>query len=180
MQIDISGEDLIPDQDREEVLLLIQKASALQCHPGLDPGSSKNNAGTLENNWTPDQVRGDEKSLSLSLVSDTEIQELNSKWRGKDQPTDVLSFSAQEGFEMPGTEELLGDIVISVDTAKSQAKQYGHSLTEELLVLFVHGLCHLLGYDHEKGPKEARLQAERETEILQKIGVNPEIALVGR
>ena len=105
-------------------------------------------------------------SLGLSLVGDTEIAELNSDWRGKAGPTDVLAFAAQDDglddappIPMPDGEEEaleLGDIVISLETAARQAPDHGHSLPEELLFLATHGLLHLLGWDH---PDDASLAA---------------------
>ena len=92
--------------------------------------------------------------LSLSLVDDDEIRELNRAWRRTDAPTDVLSFSMREGEPLPGPgassigPEQLGDLVISVETAGRQANEAGRPLAAELLHLGVHGLAHLLGYDH--------------------------------
>jgi len=76
------------------------------------------------------------------LTDDRELRRLNREFLGRDYPTDVLSF--------PGGEQLLGEIAISVDRAREQAARYGHSLEEELAVLLLHGLLHLLGYDHER------------------------------
>lgn len=118
--------------------------------------------------------------VSLSFVTNSEIRALNQQWRGKDSPTDVLSFSAREGQFMPGLENVLGDIVVSIDQADIQAKELGHGLGEEILVLVVHGLMHLQGYDHEKSTQDAQRQAHAEMELLAKIGVEPTIALCGR
>ena len=100
------------------------------------------------------------------LTNDREIRKINRKWRGKDKATDVLSFPqwsvaelrAFDGRARVGTLELwpLGDIVVSVETAKAQAEDRGESLEAELVRLVVHGFVHLLGYDHELGPREAR------------------------
>ena len=87
----------------------------------------------------PSRARGD---VTLALVSDRRIRALNRRYRSKDGPTDVLSFPADE----PGT---LGDIVIAAGVARRQAREAGHSLQTELRVLALHGLLHLLGYDHE-------------------------------
>lgn len=88
--------------------------------------------------------------LSVSLVEDTTIQELNRQYRGQDRPTDVLSFSLREG-EPVGQQFALGDLVISVETARRQAEQFGNRFEEEIGELVFHGFLHLLGYDHE-GP----------------------------
>ncbi len=87
--------------------------------------------------------------LSVVLVSDRRIAEMNEKYRNKKGPTDVLSFS----YDDP---EYLGDIIISVETAKRQAEEMGHSLERELKVLLIHGFLHLLGYDHETDNGEMR------------------------
>lgn len=101
--------------------------------------------------------------LSILITGDEEIRSLNSAYRGLDRSTDVLSFSQLEGEEIPGEGDLLGDIVISLDTAVRQADEYGHSVEEEMNRLLVHGVLHLLGYDHEKGDAEAaRMRAEEE------------------
>ncbi len=95
--------------------------------------------------------------LSLRLTDDAEIQLLNSQYRQKDQPTDVLAFAALEN-DMPLIASLpvyLGDIIISVDTANRQALEYQHSLHQELAWLASHGFLHLLGWDH---PDEISLE----------------------
>lgn len=107
----------------------------------------------------------DETELSVVFVDDEEIQGLNARWRGKDQPTDVLSFPLEnEGLPGPAA-RVLGDIVVSVDTARRQAAEYGHSLDRELGFLLVHGLLHLLGEDHETPEDDARMRA-RQRELL--------------
>ncbi|MDT7871694.1 MAG: rRNA maturation RNase YbeY [Thermocrinis sp.] len=104
--------------------------------------------------------------LSIALVSDAQIKRLNKLYRNKDKPTDVLSFPIGEKVE---DWLILGDIVISVDTAKRQAQELGHSLEEELKRLLVHGLVHLLGYDHELGGEEERKFFELEEFVLREI-----------
>ena len=106
--------------------------------------------------------------LSLLLVSDREMHRLNRSWRGKDRPTDVLAFAQAEG---PGgaPEGLLGDVVISVDTARRQAVELGHSLAREAARLLVHGLLHLLGYDHERSAAEARRMERKERALLRAL-----------
>ena len=92
--------------------------------------------------------------VALRLCDDAEIRELNRDWRGKDKPTDVLAFAQREAAVADPS--LLGDIVISVDTAKRQAKR---GLEAELLHLASHGLCHLLGYDHRNDREEQEMNA---------------------
>jgi probable rRNA maturation factor len=104
--------------------------------------------------------------LSIALVSDAQIKRLNKLYRNKDKPTDVLSFPIGEKVE---DWLILGDIVISVDTAKRQARELGHSLEEELKRLLVHGLVHLLGYDHELGGEEEKKFFELEEFVLRKL-----------
>ena len=104
--------------------------------------------------------------LSIALVSDAQIKRLNKLYRNKDKPTDVLSFPIGEKVE---DWLILGDIVISVDTAKRQAKELGHSLEEELKRLLVHGLVHLLGYDHELGGEEEKKFFELEEFVLREL-----------
>jgi probable rRNA maturation factor len=104
--------------------------------------------------------------LSLAFMDDGGIAPLNLRWRGKSGPTDVLSFPQDTPANMPI--DLLGDIVISVDTARAQAKERGHSLATELRVLLVHGLCHLLGHDHYD-PVEAEAMAVVERRVLARL-----------
>jgi probable rRNA maturation factor len=115
--------------------------------------------------------------LSLLLVDNEYIKELNFMYRGKDEATDVLSFAMNElGEEEPELEELddinmLGDIVISVEQAWHQSQEYGHSLERELGYLLVHGLLHLLGYDHES-EREQKLMREWEEKIMSAVDLS--------
>jgi probable rRNA maturation factor len=92
--------------------------------------------------------------VALRLCDDPAIHELNRAWRGKNKPTDVLAFAQREAAS--ADPNLLGDLVISLDTAKRQAKR---GLSAELLHLASHGLCHLLGYDHRDDAEEAAMNA---------------------
>jgi probable rRNA maturation factor len=94
--------------------------------------------------------------VGLRLTTDAEIRVLNREYRGKNKPTDVLAFAQREGPAGALHPELLGDIVISVETAKRQAKK---GLAAELLHLASHGLCHLLGYDHRDDAEEKEMNA---------------------
>ncbi|MCL5102593.1 MAG: rRNA maturation RNase YbeY [Armatimonadetes bacterium] len=110
----------------------------------------------------------DNMELSILLADDARIVELNKEYRDIDGPTDVLSFSQLEGEDeaIPGVEEdLLGDVVISVETARRQAENQGHSLDREIDILLVHGILHLLGYDHAE-PEDERVMFARQEEIL--------------
>ncbi|TCT27014.1 putative rRNA maturation factor [Melghiribacillus thermohalophilus] len=117
-----------------------------------------------------------EAEISITFVDNREIQVINRNYRQKDQPTDVISFAMQEqgegevaiiGDEIP---LLLGDIVISIDKAKEQAEDYGHSLERELGFLAVHGFLHLLGYDHQTQEQEQKM-FQRQEEILNEFGL---------
>lgn len=114
------------------------------------------------------QLVGQNKvELSLSLVGDDEIHALNSRYRKKNKPTDVLSFPSDGA--LPGGKRLLGDVVISVETAKRQAKERKISLNDELVTLLIHGILHLLGYDHERSAKEAKIMGRLEKKIYRKL-----------
>jgi probable rRNA maturation factor len=110
-------------------------------------------------------LRRADDELSLVLVSDRVMHELNRSWRGADRPTDVLAFAQADGVG-GAPDGLLGDVVISVDTARRQAVALGHSLVAESERLLVHGLLHLLGYDHERSAAEARRMRRRERALL--------------
>ncbi|MBN2327155.1 MAG: rRNA maturation RNase YbeY [Candidatus Omnitrophica bacterium] len=98
--------------------------------------------------------------ISISFVSDSIIQDLNRRHRGQDRPTDVLSFSLREG-EPVGQLFPLGDLVISVETAKRQAEFFGNRFDEEIKELLFHGFLHLLGHDHEGAARPEWDQAEK-------------------
>jgi probable rRNA maturation factor len=104
--------------------------------------------------------------ISILLVGDRRIRALNREWRGKDAATDVLSFPLSEP---PGSGPLLGDVVISLDTAARRARQERRAVGAELDRYLAHGLLHLLGYDHER-PRQARAMEALEVEILRGLG----------
>lgn len=112
--------------------------------------------------------------VSVVLCDDHYIHELNLQYRGKDCSTDVLSFALNEGEEFEITdgppEKLLGDIIISLDTAVRQAEEYGHSVERELAYLAVHGMLHLLGYDHEETTEREEMRGEEEY-VLGLLGI---------
>jgi probable rRNA maturation factor len=112
----------------------------------------------------------DRAELSLLFVDDEEMLRLNRTWRGENRATDVLAFSQREGLIPPGREDLLGDVVISVESAGRQARARRTSLEEELDVLLVHGILHLIGYDHEAGASRARAMRKKEKELLEILG----------
>lgn len=98
-----------------------------------------------------------ELEVALRLTDDATIHQLNRDYRKKDRPTDVLAFALREGTGGTLHPHLLGDVVISVETARRQARRRG--LAGEILFLAAHGLCHLLGYDHRNDREEAEMNA---------------------
>lgn len=90
----------------------------------------------------------EDAELSILLTDDAHIHALNRDYRDKDAPTDVLSFGQDEGEAFPGMVPILGDLVVSLETAERQAQERGHPIAAEVRVLLVHGLLHLLGHDH--------------------------------
>ena len=114
--------------------------------------------------------------ISLSIVTNEEIHDINKQFRNIDSPTDVLSFpqlTFEEGEEADVNENgeiVLGDIIISIDRAKEQAEEYGHSLKRELACLSVHSMLHLMGYDHMV-PEEEEDMFRRQKEILVEAGI---------
>lgn len=107
--------------------------------------------------------------ISVLFTGDEEIAQLNRAWRGKEGPTDVLSFSQTEGEFGDVAPQMMGDMVISVDTAARQAEAAGRTLDEELDTLLAHGILHLAGYDHEKGPGEARRMFAKQRKIVKTL-----------
>ena len=98
--------------------------------------------------------------LSIALVSDDEIRELNDTWRDRDEPTDVLSFSLVEGTASEYRGALLGDVVIGLETAARQARASRRGLDDEVARLVIHGVLHLLGHDHEEAGEARTMRAE--------------------
>ncbi|MFF2090317.1 rRNA maturation RNase YbeY [Paenibacillus sp. NPDC058174] len=132
------------------------------------------------------EVEGmEDGEVTLTFTDNEQIHQLNREYRGIDRPTDVLSFAMQDDgtdeldiiFEVESEDELdpisgmLGDIVISVEKAKEQSEDYGHSLEREIGFLFVHGFLHLIGYDHQDEESEAEMTAKQEA-VLQKAGLS--------
>lgn len=113
-------------------------------------------------------------SVSLTIVGEEEIQEINRDYRGIDAVTDVISFALDEGEEFciaGGSEEqLLGEIVICLSRAKEQAQEYGHSFERELCYLTAHGMLHLLGYDHIL-ENDKKIMRDEEEKIMVVLGL---------
>jgi probable rRNA maturation factor len=102
--------------------------------------------------------------LSVAVVGDQEMRSLNAKYRKKNKTTDVLSFPADPS--MPTRIGLLGDVIISVEQAKRQAQDRKNSLKKEMVTLLIHGILHLLGYDHERSQRQAKIMTTLEQKLL--------------
>ncbi len=108
----------------------------------------------------------DSQVLSIVLVDSAEMADLNYRYRGKEGPTNVLSFSQREGEQLGARQDLLGDVVICTDRAADDAVELGYTNEEMVLYLLIHGILHLHGYDHGQ-PEEAAVMAERVERIFQ-------------
>lgn len=113
--------------------------------------------------------------VSVTFVDNEEIRQLNNEFRNKDSATDVLSFPLGENGEYdlnPETERyMLGDIVISLERAEEQAKEFGHSFEREVAFLTTHSMFHLLGYDHVNGGEEEQLMLSKQKKVLDDLGI---------
>lgn len=121
--------------------------------------------------------------VSVSFVSNNEIRKLNKLYRDKDMSTDVLSFplTGDDGTAEINQETgavLLGDVVISLETAVKQAANYGHSLEREIGFLTIHSMLHLLGYDHETSQLDQRIMREKEESVLEKLGISRDTTFI--
>lgn len=124
----------------------------------------------------------DDTEVGITLVDDERIHEINREYRNVDRPTDVISFALDDDLEdsdepelIDGPEEhLLGDIIISVETANRQGEEFGHGLEREIVYLAVHGLLHLLGYDHMVEEDKVIMRAKEE-EALRAINLAEEL-----
>ena len=114
-------------------------------------------------------------SFNLIIVDNAYIHELNKTYRNIDRETDVITFALEDEdtIIVPGNERILGDIYISIDKARSQAVEYGHSLLRELSFLAVHGFYHLLGYDHMT-PEDEKIMFAKQEEVLDNYGIRRE------
>lgn len=136
--------------------------------PAVEELMEKAARAVLESEKTPPA------ELSLHLTDDDGIQTLNRTYRNVDEPTDVLSFGLGSEDEcLPEGTLLLGDVIISLERAREQAETYGHPFEREIAFLVVHGVLHLLGYDHEEDAEREIMRA-REEAILAKLGLRRE------
>lgn len=123
------------------------------------------------------EIEGMEGSveISISLVNDQQIHEMNKQYRDKDKSTDVLSFPMGEDGKYDVNHEtgakILGDIVISIPKVVEQADRYGHGFDREIAYLTAHSMLHLLGYDHEKGGLDRVRMREKEEQVMRELGL---------
>lgn len=121
--------------------------------------------------YTADPPDTDAAEVSLMLADDTFVQKLNRDYRGKDQPTNVLSFTGDHSLpEDPGAAKMLGDVVVAYDTVVSEAERDGKSVADHLTHLIVHGMLHLLGYEH-RDDAEAEKMESLESKVLAGLGI---------
>jgi probable rRNA maturation factor len=170
--------DLVVEVDDSLAAALREAAGPLAC-----PQEAEGLWGEIFRRWLaelamelPPALRHGAYSLSLQIVGDGAIADLNHSWRDRPGPTDVLAFAAQEGAPplpaaQAGLEEgevplELGDIILSLETAARQADDHGHPLEQELRFLASHGLLHLLGWDHPDEPSLAAMLARQERLLL--------------
>jgi probable rRNA maturation factor len=119
-------------------------------------------------------VSGAKAELSLVLADNAALRDLNREFRGQDKPTNVLSFPAAGKVQPGAPMVLLGDVVLAYETVAREAQAQGKSLAEHTAHMVVHGVLHLLGFDHERGGSEAERMEALETQILAKLGIpNP-------
>lgn len=122
-------------------------------------------------NYAIEHEKLDNLEFSVIVVDNEKIHELNKEYRGIDRPTDVITFALEDNEDFPMMDtRVLGDIYISLDKAKGQAVEYGHSFLRELAFLSIHGFLHLLGYDHMKEDEE-KIMFDKQEEILDGFGI---------
>ena len=116
----------------------------------------------------------EDAEVSVTLTNDAYIHEINRTYRGVDRPTDVISFALMESEEPEivggDPRDVLGDLIISLERAQAQAEEYGHSYLRELSFLTVHGMLHLLGYDHMEEAERAEME-EEQRRVMKELGI---------
>lgn len=117
-----------------------------------------------------DKLKIGDVTFNIIFVNNPYIHELNKKYRNIDRETDVITFALEDDKTFNPEERILGDVYISIDKAKSQSVEYGHSLKRELCFLAVHGMLHLLGYDHME-KEEEKVMFTLQEEILDEMGI---------
>lgn len=145
--------------------------------PGVEPRVAQAARAALEvagppvlNAWFgPGSPLLDAVEVSITLADNATVRRANRQYRGRDKTTNVLSFAQNDGAEPPSP--LLGDILLAWGTVRDEARDQGKTLADHLTHLVVHGVLHLLGYDHERSPAEAARQEAMEVTILAGLGV---------
>lgn len=138
----------------------------------------KNIHKVVEKCFELERLQQSKLTITITLTTPEEIQKLNQKYRGIDKATDVLSFPMFEREELKQKmeqndficEDVLGDIIISIEQVKKQAIDYGHSFERELSYMVVHGFYHLMGYDHME-PEEKKEMRQKEDQVLETLGI---------
>lgn len=119
------------------------------------------------------EIKKEKAEVSLALVGGKRMRALNKMYRGKDKPTDVLSFNQIERgkkfVKAPEKNIRLGEVVVCLPTARKQAKRSKHSLLKELIILLIHGILHLAGYEHERSAREAKKMEKAQNKIMEII-----------
>ena len=117
----------------------------------------------------------DAHEISIVITDNDQIQQLNKTYRGLDKPTNVLAFPMQEGQFADITPGLLGDVVISCETAQQEADKAKISLDERMSQLLIHGILHLTGFDHEASQRDAQKMEDKSLELLRKLETNKDL-----
>jgi probable rRNA maturation factor len=107
--------------------------------------------------------------ISIVLGDDELLKKLNKEYRGKNKPTDVLAFSWDQTFNIQGLTPIMGEVIISIDAVMRQAEEYKHSFEKELAILLIHGVLHILGYDHSNDNLPQEPMGRRTAAILEKV-----------
>ncbi len=144
--------------------------------PGTGEWESLASRATLAAAQMASELANPRLSASLMFTSDAEVRALNREWRGKDQPTNVLSFPMLEREALltlaaDGPPELLGDIALALETCAREAADKGISLADHTAHLIIHGLLHLAGYDHDTSPADAHVMETLEINALAQMGI---------
>lgn len=120
-----------------------------------------------------EEIKKEKAEVSLALVGGKRMRALNKTYRGKDKPTDVLSFSqierSKKFVKAPEKIIRLGEVVVCLPVARKQAKRSKHSLLKELIILLIHGILHLAGYEHERSAREAKKMEKAQNKIMEII-----------
>ncbi len=126
-------------------------------------------------NYALDYLKLDNVEFNIIIIDNPRIHEMNKEYRGVDRETDVITFALEDHKDIEFEDvRILGDVYISIDKARSQAEEYGHSLKREISFLAIHGLLHLLGYDHMK-PEDEKVMFDLQDKILDSYGIKREV-----